>query len=119
MKTATPFVLGLFAITLSSCATARSADPEVRRRAAAIEILEAEAVGGRQHEIITEVAASACMRQGAEGSMEGVRSDLRIKAAEVNADAIINMLCERGGTSLTQNCWRVTECRGDAIRWKE
>ena len=105
-------------IALSSCATVQSVDPELRRRAAAIEILTPEEVGDRQYEIILEVVGVSCAVQaGSDPSMEGARSELRVRAAELDADAVVSAFCEEGGVDLMRNCWKKIECRADAIRW--
>ena len=116
--------LGLLALlaaslVLGSCATVQSVDPELRRRASSIPILTPEEVGDRQYEIISEVVGVSCAVQaGSDPSLEGARSELRLRAAELNAEAVVNAFCEEGGIDMRRNCWKKIECRADAVRWQ-
>jgi hypothetical protein len=92
--------------------------PEMRRRAAATPILTADQIGARKFSIVSEVVGRSCARdRGSDPSMDAAREELKIKGAELNADAIASALCKEGGVDLTHNCWKSIECRGDAIRW--
>lgn len=105
---------------LPACTSVKSVDPELRRRAANLPILSPEDVEEQEYDVIGEVEGVSCARQaGSNPSMEGARQELRINAAEVGADAIINTFCEEGGVTFSRNCWKTIQCRADAITWKE
>lgn len=105
-------------LALSACASGMNMTPEMRRAAAAIPILTAEQVAGRPFAIVSEVVGRSCARQaGSDPSMEAAREELKIGAATRGAAAVTAVLCKEGGVSLTSNCWKSIECRGDAIRW--
>lgn len=112
-------LLVAFALVASVIAcSAKTKDPELRRRAAAIPILTPEEIGDREYEIIEEVYGLSCaVRPHEEPDMDGARQDMRIDAAEKNADGIANSFCEEAGMSFSPNCTSRIECRGDAIRW--
>ena len=113
-------LLVLFCTTLPACTTVKSVDPELRRRAANLPILAANEVGDREYEILGEVEGVSCARQaGSDPSMEGARQELRINAAQIGADAVINTFCEEGGITFSRNCWKTIQCRADAIQWKQ
>lgn len=102
-----------------NCSSVASINPELRRKAANIEILTKEEIKSREYEIIGEVLGVSGARQaGANPDMEAAREKLKIEAAKLNADAVINVICEEGGIDLKRNYWKTIQCRGDAIKWK-
>jgi uncharacterized protein YbjQ (UPF0145 family) len=45
---------------------------------------------------------------------------LKIRAAQLGADAVINMVCQKNsGTDWVNNCWASIVCVGDAIKLKQ
>ena len=40
----------------------------------------------------------------------------RLKASIMGADAVINSMCSKEGTSLLKNCWASSTCEASAIR---
>jgi RcsF-like lipoprotein len=105
-------------LSLSACAPTMNITADMRRQAAATQILTSEQVGARKYSILGEVVGRSCARQsGSDPSMDAAREELKIKAAGVSADAVANVLCKEGGIDMVHNCWKSIECRGDAIRW--
>lgn len=105
---------------LPACASTETVNPEIRRKAAKIDVLSEEEIGDREYEILGEVEGLSCARQaGSDPSRKGAERDMIVQAEKLNADAVISVFCEEGGTSLSSNCWSTFECRGDAIRWTE
>lgn len=105
----------LFVLVLPSCSS-KTSDPELRRKAAAMPVLEQDEIGGRAYDIIEEVMGRSCSNtMGSNPQQESAESDMRIKAAELGADAVINSFCETKGMNMS--CRSRIECRGDAIRW--
>ncbi|HWO88822.1 MAG TPA: Rcs stress response system protein RcsF [Gemmatimonadales bacterium] len=107
------------AAVLVACAQAMNFSPEVRRRAAETPILTAEQLAGRSFAVVGEVSGISCARQaGSTPNMEAAREELKLKAAQMEADAVVAAYCREGGANLLKNCWRYIECRGDAVRWR-
>ncbi len=117
----------LFALVLPSC-SAKTKDPDLRRRAAAIPILTPKEIGDREYEILERVVGLSCAGPDKmEPDMDEARQHMRIDAAVNDADAIANSFCEDASSSFmpTQDvrvsfmphCTVRIECSGDAIRW--
>jgi len=69
--------------------------------------------------VITKVEATSCFNNlitdSASSETDAMRQ-LKYKAAQYNADALLNPICTKEGTSLAKNCWTSVTCVGDAIR---
>lgn len=107
-------------VFLFSCATAAttSIDPQLRRKAAAIEIITTEDIGSRGYTIIGEVSgqASALGENGfSQVEIELAQHKMKIEAAKMNADAVINYLLEYKEAVIKGKLI----CTGDAITWEE
>ncbi|WNG39944.1 hypothetical protein F0U61_44385 [Archangium violaceum] len=100
------------------CTAMALRDPELRRRAASITIVEPNALGERQYGILGEVVAATCTSgiYRTNYSPEALREMLKGEAARLEADAVTHVSCGEGGVRF--ECWTSYECRGDAIRWK-
>jgi uncharacterized protein YbjQ (UPF0145 family) len=102
-----------------SCTTP-TISPEVRRIAANIKILNSNEISSNEYRIIGEAFGISCGKQlGNEPSMEMANQNMIINAAELGADAIINVMCEETGIDWKNNCWESIQCRGDAIIFKK
>src|SRR5688500_10620559 len=111
-------VLLVLSFFLTKCATA-TADPELRRAAANVDLVVKSELKDRKYEILAEVVGDSCGRQlGSSPTVEEAREQMRIEAGKLRADAVINFICEPIGVSMRRNCWKAIECRGDAIKWK-
>jgi hypothetical protein len=44
---------------------------------------------------------------------------VKINAALMDADAVINVVCQNSGVDWVNNCWRSIGCIGDAIKFTE
>ena len=112
------FSLSAAAIAIGCSAATMNVTPEMRRQAASTPILTSDQVGSRKYTIVSEVVGRSCARQaGSDPSMDAAREELKIKAAELGADAVTNALCREGGINMKQNCWKSIECRADAVKW--
>jgi hypothetical protein len=114
----------LAAITLStivSCATSPATlDPETRRRISAVTLVEPGQQPGREYTIMKEVVGYSCARQlGSTPTVDEAKEALRVEAGKIGAEAVVNVACEATGISMTKNCWKALECRGDAVKWKQ
>jgi uncharacterized protein YbjQ (UPF0145 family) len=112
------------AITLFSlfvvlgCATTAIEDPAIRRATAGVELIETKPT--REFDILKEVTGISCARQvGSSPSIEAARQNMRVEAGKLGADAVVSIACEENNNvSWKHNCWKSTECKGDAVKWR-
>jgi hypothetical protein len=72
-----------------------------------------------EFETIAEVNGLSCTSKYGtriSGEEKGALHIMKVKAASLNADAVINYSC--GSSVLLNNCWFPTICSGVAVRWK-
>jgi uncharacterized protein YbjQ (UPF0145 family) len=51
--------------------------------------------------------------------VEAARQNMKVEAGKLGADAVVNIACEENNNvSWKHNCWKSTECRGDAVKWR-
>ena len=101
------------------CTSSRALrDPELRRRAAAIQVVEPAALEGRKYTMLGEVSAATCTSgvHRTNYSPAALQEMLKGEAAKLHADAVANVACGEGGVRF--DCWTSYECRGDAVRWE-
>lgn len=111
--------LVLFSLIIAfGCATTAIEDPAIRRAAAGVELLETKTT--REFDILKEVTGISCARQvGSSPSIEAARQNMKVEAGKLGADAVVNIACEENNNvSWKHNCWKSTECRGDAVKWR-
>jgi uncharacterized protein YbjQ (UPF0145 family) len=71
--------------------------------------------------VVKELTATSCFNNfitDASSSEDDAMRQLKYKAAQYDADALLNPICTKEGTSLSKNCWTSVTCSGDAIRVK-
>lgn len=98
--------------TLSSTQRAKLASMEVFR-----------GPQSRPYSILGPVKGLSCHRNAyqvqlltEDEAIEGVR----LKAALLEADAVVNVVCQRNsGTDWVNNCWSSIVCVGDAVRYTQ
>jgi hypothetical protein len=86
-----------------------SDDPEMRRRVAAVEILE-QAPPDRQFTIVQEVRVTEC-------DVESGKTQLRVEAAKLGADAVVSYVCTQKGIKCGLSV-PTYQCSGDAVKWR-
>ncbi|MDY7227169.1 Rcs stress response system protein RcsF [Hyalangium rubrum] len=93
-------------------------DPELRRRAANVAIVEPKDLQGRPYTVLGEVSAATCTSgmYRTNYSPAALQEMLKGEAASLHADAVTQITCGEGGVRM--ECWTSYECRGDAIRWE-
>ncbi|MCG8094895.1 MAG: hypothetical protein JAZ17_14950 [Candidatus Thiodiazotropha endolucinida] len=77
----------------------------------------------KPREVLGPVKGLSCQRNAyarhivsEEEAIEGVK----IRAAQLNADAVINILCQKNtSTDWENNCWSSVVCIGDAIKYSK
>lgn len=118
--------LFIFLAFLTGCASNPSISAlssETRAKVSQIIFLESEAIPKESYEILGSVEGLACKRNlyaSGAPSFEEARQGVKIRAAQLGANAIINMLCEENQkVDWGRNCWQSVICVGDAITIKD
>lgn len=113
----------LVPLLLTCCASNPSIDSlssEQRARYVQMEVFNAST--SRPHTILRIVKGISCNRNAyqarllsSEEAMEGVK----LQAAQLQADAVINVACQnRSEADWGNNCWASIVCVGDAVKFK-
>jgi hypothetical protein len=123
---ATLFMLAvlLTVVVATGCATNRdvgSLSSDKRARFTSMEVLRGPTT--RSHTHLGPVEGLSCHRNAYQGqqlteaeAIEGVK----VRAASLNADAVVNMVCQvHSGADWVNNCWSSIVCVGDAVRYKQ
>lgn len=91
-----------------------------RAKAAAVQIFQG--TPDRAYEVIGPVTGLSCNRnkyQAQDVSDSEALQGVKINAAQVGADAVINTFCQKNSdTDWRNNCWASVKCIGDAVRFK-
>ena len=118
MQSRRVLVVTCFALVVFGCASTGIEDPAIRRAAAAVQIVSGKPT--QEYDIVKEVVGLSCARQlGSSPSVDAARENLKVEAGKLRADAVINVACEeKSGVNWGRNCWKSTECRGDAVKWR-
>lgn len=89
----------------------------VRANAAKMPMLRA--APDKPYRVIGTVSGLSCNRnkyQAQDVTNEEALQGVRIKAAQLGADAVINTFCQKNSdTDWRNNCWASVKCIGDAI----
>lgn len=81
-------------------------------------LLSQEQIAGRPYKTLKRLSGVSCNRSGGDAiSEEEARTALARNAAQLKADAVINVVCKGGGVDWKNNCWQTFKCEGDAITW--
>jgi uncharacterized protein YbjQ (UPF0145 family) len=89
----------------------------LRAKAANMPILQS--APEKPHRVIGTVSGLSCNRnkyQAQDISNEEALQGVRIEAAQLGADAVINTFCQKNSdTDWRNNCWASVKCIGDAL----
>lgn len=100
-----------------------SLSSETRAKVGKILFLENGVIPDDAYTVLGSVEGLACKRNlYASGAprFEEARQGVKIRAAQLGADAVINMLCEENQkVDWGRNCWQSVICVGDAISIKD
>jgi uncharacterized protein YbjQ (UPF0145 family) len=92
-----------------------------RAKAASMQIFQGAT--DRPHEIVGQVTGLSCNRnkyQVQNISDAEALQGIRINAARLGADAVINTFCQTNSdTDWRNNCWASIKCVGDAVRYTD
>jgi hypothetical protein len=115
------FFLAIF-IVLAGCASnppITSLTSQERAMVANIVLIESGVIPKDSYKMLGTVEGLSCLRDDVDStgpSVEEARLGLRIRAAQLGANAVINILCqENQKVDLKRNCWESVVCVGDAI----
>jgi len=74
----------------------------------------------KEYRVLSDVRGADCSGAPAGGRLWGASENaikiLVMKAAALNADAVINVTC--GAVPMLNNCWAAQECSGTAVAFK-
>lgn len=104
----------VFLIVAGCASTEIEKNPELRRAAAKVQILDSGQARALQLTVLSEIEGVSCTVGQTAPSIDIARESLKISAAKIGADAVVNVVCQDGGRSLT--CDHRLVCRGDAVR---
>lgn len=111
-------------ILFSACAAnprITSLRPDQRARLNTIQIYDGDV--DRPYKIVGPAEGLSCRRNtynDPDPTKEEALDGVLIKAALLDADAVINTACQyKPGTDWKNNCWSSWVCVGDAIKYKE
>lgn len=74
---------------------------------------------GIDFDFLGSVKATSCFNNfilDDPSSKENAINQAKYKASIIGADAVMNPMCQKGGTSLSKNCWTSITCEAAAIR---
>jgi hypothetical protein len=94
--------------------------PQERAKLGSIAVLDG--TPNREYELVGSVTGLSCNRnkyQAQDVSDREALEGVKLKAAQMNADAVINTFCQKSSdTDWRNNCWASVKCIGDAVRWR-
>jgi S1-C subfamily serine protease len=111
----------LLALLIASCASnpsISSLSPEERAKVSQIVLVPSGAIHRESYQRLGTVKGFDCDRSPygvGTVSMETAHQGVRIRAAQLGADAVTNLLCESASVDWARNCWDNITCVADAI----
>lgn len=100
---------------LMSCETVHYNNPEVRRLAAKVEIIEGN-MPAEKYKMLGVIEGVDCSATWyTKSNSEGAMQKLKAEAAKLGANAVIDVACENTGMSWKYNCNNSVTCFGDAV----
>lgn len=108
-------------IALAGCDAAVDPDDfssSVRAAASKVRIYTLDSSSAPDGELIGPVEAYSCQRSslGNPPSRSDTLQQLRLKAANMGADAVVEVTFDDAGTSMRTNCWSSVHAAGTAVR---
>lgn len=121
MKQCLILLLAIFATGCMSNPRIEDLSSSNRAKAASLQIFQGAT--DRPHEIVGQVTGLSCNRnkyQVQNISDAEALQGIRINAARLGADAVINTFCQTNSdTDWRNNCWASIKCVGDAVRYTD
>ena len=116
------YFLGILeVIFLGGCAsTPKDYEPKYHEMSKTIEMFEQGSPPEKAHEILKFVRSNSCGSKTVSrytGDWDEAKLLLRLEAAKVNADAIVNYKCWTNPMDMVSNCWASKRCEGNAVKY--
>lgn len=90
-----------------------------RQRAVEMVVVTAGTLSRGSYQTLGSVEGIACKRNlyaSGSPSMDEAKQGVRIRAAQLGADAVTNMICEnKQEADMKRNCWQTIVCVADAV----
>lgn len=108
-------------LVFAGCATIPSDyDAKFHEKAKNIHLYEPEKGPDRKFEVVKLVKSNSCGSKSAArfgGNLEEATLLLRLEAATVDADAVVDYKCWTQAVDMVSNCWASKRCEGKAIKF--
>ena len=115
------FALIMFSLLLGSCVSgAPVLTSDQAMRLSKISLYKSGEKPQKEYRVLEDISAADC--SGAPGggrvwgNAEKAIETLTLKAATLNADAVVNVSC--GAAPFINNCWAAQKCGGQAVAFK-
>jgi hypothetical protein len=117
------FLMSLLMIVFVGCVmNPRIEDLSSQQRAKAASIPVQQGGTERSHQVVGTVSGLSCNRnkyQAQDVSDAEAMQGVKVEAALLDADAVINTICQKNSdTDWRNNCWASVKCIGDAVRYQ-
>ena len=116
-------IVAVVACLVSACAMnprIESLTPSQRAKITSVEVFQTDIK--RQYNVVGQVDGLSCNRnkyQAQDVTYDEAMQGIKIKAALLDADAVINVFCQKNSdTDWANNCWASIKCIGDAVKYK-
>lgn len=117
------FLVALLSL-LTGCATAfveviELDDEQIKTLDKTLPVFLTAELKGIDFDFLGSVKATSCFNNfilDDPSSKKDAMNQVKYKASIMGADAVINPICQKEGTSLSKNCWTSITCEAAAIR---
>lgn len=117
-------LLTIGTIALGGCATAfveviELDDEQIKTLDKTMPVFLTTELKGIDFDFLGSVKATSCFNNfilDDPSSKKDAMHQVKYKASIMGADAVINPMCQKEGTSLSKNCWTSITCEAAAIR---
>ena len=113
----------LSSLVIAACATTPSDyDEGTHEMAANIEMFEQGQPLEREYEVLGFVRSNSCGSKTASrftGDWDEAKLLLRLEAALLEADAIVEYKCWTNPVDMVSNCWASKRCEGNAVKYAD
>jgi hypothetical protein len=109
-------------LVLSSCVSgAPGLTPEQYAKLSRISVFKPGETPPKEYRVLSDVSGADCSGAPAGGRVWGASENairiMTMKAAALNADAVVNVTC--GAVPLLNNCWAAQKCSGTAVAFQQ
>ena len=112
------FVLLILTPTYAKKKKIENLTAEERSKLANLKVFENNPLPDGSYKIIATVTGTSCMRNayGRDASASEAASAMKMEAASLGADLLINVVIQERGVDWKKNCWHTIVAVGDAVR---